>query len=245
MSVSAVVFDLGGTLTTPGPPLDAAEPWRRYAAAARLSDPAAAVERLLAAEHTAWLACRDDHLSFTFQRILDAAGVPFDPRGTAAYRGAWDPVTRADPNAVTVLTALARRGLRIGLLSNTVWPADWHREALRRDGLFALFDATVFSSDLAVAKPHAEAFGAVLRALGGLPPGACVHVGDRLFEDVLGASRAGLRTILLPGTSVPSGHHVPVAAEPDARVPALSDVPGVVEGWLRDEGARRLGKDRG
>ncbi|MFF1708296.1 HAD family hydrolase [Streptomyces sp. NPDC058252] len=232
MTVQAVVFDLGGTLTAPGPPLDTAEPWRQYAAAAGLSDAATAVDRLLAAEHMSWLACRDNHLSFTFQRILDAAGVPRDPQGTAAYRGAWEPVTRAAPEARGVLTALARWGLRIGLLSNTVWPADWHRDALRRDGLLALFDATVFSSDLAVAKPHTEAFGAVLRALGGVAPDACVHVGDRLFEDVLGASRAGLRTVLLPDTSVPSGHQMTVAAEPDARVLALSAVPGVVEDWL-------------
>lgn len=232
MTTRAVVFDLAGTLTVPMPPMDPVEPWRRYAAAAAPDDPAALLERLVAGEHSAFLACRDGGLSFTFGRILDEAGVRPMPDAVAAYRGCWEPYTRCVPDAVAVLTALRERGLAIGLLSNTLWPVSWHHEFLARDGVLDLFDAMVFSCELPVAKPHPDAFRAVLDRLGAPAPADCLFVGDRMFEDISGAQRVGMRTVALPDLTVADEHRVLVDVEPTYRINRLAELPDVVARWL-------------
>jgi FMN hydrolase / 5-amino-6-(5-phospho-D-ribitylamino)uracil phosphatase len=228
----AVIFDLAGTLTVPLPPMDPAEPWRRYAAAASSDDPAELGERLLAGERHAFLACRDGGLSFTFGRILDHAGVSPLPAAVAAYRACWEPYTRCVADAAAVLTALRGRGLAVGLLSNTLWPVSWHHEYLARDGVLDLFDAMVFSSELAVAKPHPDAFRAVLAGLGGPVPEDCLFVGDRTFEDISGAHGVGMRTVALPDLTVADEHRVLVDVEPTYRISRLAEVPDVVDRWL-------------
>jgi putative hydrolase of the HAD superfamily len=52
----------------------------------------------------------------------------------------------------------------------------------------------VFSSELGKRKPHPEIFGRALSALE-VRPEAAVFVGDRLYEDVGGASAVGMTTV--------------------------------------------------
>jgi FMN hydrolase / 5-amino-6-(5-phospho-D-ribitylamino)uracil phosphatase len=212
--------------------MDPAEPWRRYAAAAAPDDPAGLGARLIAGEHRAFLACRDGGLSFTFDRILDHAGVSPLRAAVAAYRACWEPYTRCVADAAAVLTALRGRGLAIGLLSNTLWPVSWHREYLARDGVLDLFDAMVFSSELAVAKPHPDVFRAVLARLGNPAPEDCLFVGDRMFEDISGAQGVGMRTVALPDVTVADEHRVPVDVEPTYRIGRLAEVLDVADRWL-------------
>ena len=228
----AVIFDLAGTLTEPLPPMDPAEPWRRYAAAAAPDDPVDLAERLLAGERRAFVACRDGGLSFTFDRILDHAGVRPVAAAVTAYRDCWEPYTRCVADAAAVLTALRDRGLATGLLSNTLWPVSWHHEYLARDGVLDLFDAMVFSSELPVAKPHPDVFRAVLDRLGGPAPADCLFVGDRMFEDISGAQGVGMRTVALPDATVADEHRVLVDVEPTYRISRLAEVLDVVDRWL-------------
>lgn len=101
----------------------------------------------------------------------------------------------AGEGAAEVLAWLQSRGVRLGLISNTVWPADAHRRDLERYGLLEYFDATLFSSEIGLWKPDPRVF---LRALDelGVGPHETVYIGDQLAEDVAGARRAGLRAIL-------------------------------------------------
>jgi putative hydrolase of the HAD superfamily len=58
-----------------------------------------------------------------------------------------------------------------------------------------------------------------------------VFVGDRLFDDIWGASNAGMRTILVPHSDIPVdqiGHSV---GEPDAVANRLSEVFDIVSAW--------------
>ncbi|WP_432490674.1 HAD family hydrolase, partial [Flavonifractor plautii] len=80
----------------------------------------------------------------------------------------------------------------VGVLSNTIWTRDYHRGIFERDGVLDLIDADVYSSEIAFAKPHVEAFRAAADAVE-VEPQACVYVGDRIFEDVHGSQRAGMR----------------------------------------------------
>src|SRR4051794_15269436 len=125
----------------------------------------------------------------------------------------WTPHIRHDGDAVPTLTALRQRGIRTALLSNTHWPRAFHERFLERDGLASLLDARLYSSELSHMKPHPSVFAAALDAIGASDPGSAVFVGDRPYDDIFGAKRAGLRTVLRPNGLVP-GYDV----EPDATI---------------------------
>ena len=130
-----------------------------------------------------------------------------------------------------MLAALRNRGLRLGVLSSTPWPAAWHEEWLRRDGVLHLFDACVWSSDLRFTKPHPDAFRAALDAVGVEDPARAVYVGDRPYDDVSGAKAVGMRAVLVPHSDIPPHQQVPVDVEPDGVLRRLADLPELIADW--------------
>ena len=71
MTLAAVIFDWGGTLT-PWHPIEPGAAWL-----AAVGD-AETAERLQAAEQEVWVRARDEHRSGTLPEIFAAAGVPHD-----------------------------------------------------------------------------------------------------------------------------------------------------------------------
>ena len=114
----------------------------------------------------------------------------------------------------------AARGLKVGVLSNTIWSREYHRGIFERDGVLDLIDADVYSSEIRVTKPHALAFETACRALD-VAPTSAVYVGDRLFEDVLGSQEVGMRAIWVPHSEIPLDQQIAVEVEPDATVQDL------------------------
>jgi putative hydrolase of the HAD superfamily len=235
VNLEAVVFDWGGTLSLPlGDEL--ADRWR--AAAARL-DPDRADEvaaRLVAVEQAVWRRTTTTQRSATLAEIIATASTELGLDVAEAVRDqaavsqldAWTPHIAHDPDAAGVLAALRDRVLRLGLLSNTHWPRDFHERFLGRDGLADLLDARLYTSELAVTKPHPAAFRAALDALAVRSPAAAVFVGDRPLDDVRGAQHAGLRAVLRLVPGLPPG---PV--RPDATITRLGDLLPLVDGWRR------------
>lgn len=234
MTVDAVIFDWGGTLT-PWHDIDLVEQWSAYAVAYDPGDPGLA-GRLAEAEVGLWReqqASRGANGTGTLEHIFAACGVDTaDERhgpALAAYLEAWEPHTLADPDARPLLESLREAGLLIGVLSNTLWPR-WHHEAVfSRDGLAPFIDAAVYSSEIPVAKPHLEAFRAVVTAVGSRPDRA-VFVGDRPWDDVHGAQEAGMRAILIPHSRL-GDQAVDIDVTPDAVAERLGDVLAIVLGW--------------
>lgn len=234
MTVDAVIFDWGGTLT-PWHDIDLVEQWSAYS---RAYDPAdrGLAERLAAAEVSLWReqqASRGANGTGTLDHVFATCGVSTaDPRhgpALAAYLAAWEPHTLADPDARPLLESLREAGLRVGVLSNTLWPR-WHHEAVfSRDGLAPFIDAAVYSSEIPVAKPHADAFHAVIAALG-VTAERAAFVGDRPWDDVHGAQEAGMRAILVPHSRL-GDQAVDIEVIPDAVVERLGDVLAVVLAW--------------
>ncbi len=239
MTVEAVIFDWGGTLT-PWHQVDPNGAWQSFAGV--LADPAdeALVVALCAAEQDAWDRSRDDHSGATLDAIMRAAGVDCGHErhaaAVAAYHDWWVPHTFIDPDAIGLLSALRADGLRIGVLSNTVWSRGVHEEVFRRDGVLDLIDGAVYSSEIRYAKPHPAAFRAAMDAVGITAPDA-VYVGDRLFEDVYGAQQAGMRAILVPHSTIPDRQRGHTDGVPDAVVQRLGDVLAVVRQWNEAAGA--------
>ena len=126
--------------------------------------------------------------------------------------------------------ALHESGVRVGVLSNTIWTRAYHREVFERDGVLDLLDGDVYSSEIHVVKPHREAFLLACEAVG-VEPERAVYVGDRLFEDVYGPQQVGMRAILVPHSDIPMSQRVTVEVEPDAVAHQLLDVADIVRRW--------------
>ena len=222
--IEAVIFDWGGTLT----PWHTIEPRHAWLAAVNDDELAA---RLHAAEETVWIRSRDEHRSATLAEVFAAAGVTHTEEMLAAYHEWWEPHTLLDPAVPALFAGLRERGIRIGILSNTIWPRAEHERIFARDEVLTLIDGAIYTSDIEWTKPHKEAFRAALAAVGVTEPSHAVFVGDRPFDDIHGAKSAGLRAILVPHSTIPHEQHGPVTGEPDAVVQRLADVLAVVDAW--------------
>ena len=135
-----------------------------------------------------------------------------------------------------MLEELRSMGLRIGVLSNTIWPRAWHVGFFERDGVYDLVDGDVYTSEVPWTKPSPLAFRAAMEAVGVDDPAACVYVGDRLFDDVWGAQNAGMRAIHVPHSAIPAGQIGHTEGRPDAIALRISDIPDIVDNWSHPQG---------
>lgn len=220
--IEAVIFDWGGTLSV-YVDIEMEDMWRMAAKhLAAGSDPDRENEirdRLVAVEAAAWARLPTDARSFTLAQLfaqaseslgLDVAAAVVE-EAARGHLDAWTPHIRHDPDARGVLTTIHERGLKVGLLSNTHWPREFHEHFLARDGLIDHIDARLYTSELEYCKPHASAFRAALDAVGVEDPARAVFVGDRAYDDVFGAQQVGMRTVLRPHGGVPGYDVVPDA----------------------------------
>jgi putative hydrolase of the HAD superfamily len=227
VTVQAVIFDWGGTLT-PWHSINLEQLWQTicepHFAAAEAATHAAALH---AAEQELWQVSCSEHRSATMNQLFELAGVvPTEPL-LASYVSAWEPHTFTDPAVSGLLAGLRERGVGIGVLSNTMWPRSWHEDVFRRDGILDLIDAAIYTSEIDWTKPHPEAFAAAMRAIGASDPADCVFVGDRPYDDVHGAQSAGMRAVLVPNSDVPPFE----AAIPDAIIASLAELRPLIESW--------------
>jgi putative hydrolase of the HAD superfamily len=231
VTVDAVIFDWGGTLT-PWHSVDLVEQWRVYASVLTPEDVDGVALALFAADEQAWEAARLHQRSATFEDVLAAAGVRYDDEAARALREFWEPHTFTDPDVPEVCTGLRERGIRVGVLSNTIWPRDWHEDVFARDGVLDLVHGAVYTSEIAHTKPHPEAFRAAMSAVGVSDPGRCVFVGDRPYDDISGAHAVGMRAVFVPHSEIPASQQMPVDVSPDAVIDRLADLIAHVDAWL-------------
>lgn len=222
--VQAVLFDWGGTIT-PWHDIDPMAQWLAVVgddeAASRLHEAASAV----------WIRSRDEHRSATLEEIFAAAGVEHTEEAAAEFYRWWEPHTYTDPDAHELFAGLRELGLKVGVLSNTVWSRTEHERIFERDGLSPLIDGAVYSSEIPWTKPHPEAFRAALDAVEVDDARSAVFVGDRLFDDIHGAASVGMRTILVPHSTIPADQVGASIGDPDAVAHRLGDVLAIVEKW--------------
>jgi putative hydrolase of the HAD superfamily len=228
MAVRAVIFDWGGTLT-PWDGVDRGALWQQACASHFPADRAASVAAaLLAAENGCWAQCETAHSSATLEAIFAAAGVTGHEAFIETYFGLWAPHTITDPDVAPLLRLLRERSIKVGVLSNTVWPRALHERVFRRDGVLELIDGAVYSSEIPWTKPHPEAFLAAMAAIGVSDPSLCVFVGDRPFDDIYGAARLGMRTVFVPHSGLPPYE----GSVPDAVISRLAELPALLDQWV-------------
>jgi putative hydrolase of the HAD superfamily len=233
VAIEAVIFDWGGTLSS-FVSAELVDAWRlaaRHLAPDREDEVTAA---LVAVEEEFWATTSTHQRSATLGDLLSAGSARLGldvaeallEEAAVRHLDAWTEHVVHDPDAASTLSALRERGLRIGLLSNTHWPRAFHERFLERDGLAELIDARLYTSEMPFQKPHTSAFEAALRALDVDRAECAVFVGDREWDDVVGARRTGMRTVLRRNRQVPA-----YDVEPDAVIAALPELIAVVDGW--------------
>jgi putative hydrolase of the HAD superfamily len=130
---------------------------------------------------------------------------------TAHWRRHFTSLAVAMDGAVEVLETLQRLGIAMGLITNGTVRSQAQKLDLL--GLRSYFQAVVVSEAVGVEKPHAAIFQHALDGLG-LRADHAWFVGDHPENDILGASRVGLRTVWLrgshpwPGTQAVPHHQI-------------------------------------
>lgn len=96
---------------------------------------------------------------------------------------------------IAVLESLKKRGKRIGLISNAdvTEVAAWGGSKIGH-----LFDSTIFSCVVGCVKPEREIYELSLRELG-VSPDEAVFVGDGGSNELEGAKKVGMATIMVTG----------------------------------------------
>jgi putative hydrolase of the HAD superfamily len=230
--LDAVIFDWGGTLTRWHDVDFHAETVALAAAVTTVGhDEEASRTALHEAGRIVWGRSRDHQQSATVSDLFDEAGLEHDPALLTAYREFWEPHTYTDPEARPMLERLRASGLRIGVLSNTIWPREWHVDFFRRDGVYELLDGDVYTSEIPWTKPSPLAFDAAMEAVGATDPGRCVYVGDRLYDDIWGAQRAGMRTVHIPLSEIPAEQIGAHRGLPDGGIHSLAELPDLLASW--------------
>jgi putative hydrolase of the HAD superfamily len=233
--IDAVIFDWGGTLTRwhvidfHAEALALAHAVVESEASSGSNPVDVHAEALHRANQVIWGRSRDHQQSATVADLFTAAGLEHDPDLLSHYREFWEPHTVTDPQVAPLFESLHDRGLRVGVLSNTIWPRAWHEDFFRRDGVLDLIDGDVYTSEIPWTKPAPEAFGAAMDAVGATDPSRCVYVGDRLFDDIWGAHNAGLRAIHIPHSDIPAEQFGHTEGEPDAVAHELAEIPDLLD----------------
>ncbi len=179
LPLRAIAFDLYGTLLALDNPLLHRE-----------------IPRLFGVPGRRWLhLVRHTLLRRPFPDTAAMAAAIAEELGAPALAPRCEQLLRAEvasarllPGVVTTLQFLARRGFKLGLISNL---SSAHTAPLEASGLADLFDASVLSCRDGVVKPQAEAYVLLCQRLD-LPPEQVLLVGDSLANDVLAPAALGM-----------------------------------------------------
>ena len=112
-----------------------------------------------------------------------------------AEQQCWDRIVVVDRHAPQVLRALRERGIKTAICSNAPFPPELMRRQVAANGIGALMDAIVFSSEVGKRKPAREMYARALDALGARAERA-LFVGNRVREDYEGPLALGMQAVI-------------------------------------------------
>jgi len=221
----AVVFDFFGTLTR------AVQRGPQHAEIARSlgADPDA-VRGVLDRTFRARARGRYGSAEATLRWVIEQAGGRPQPSqvraGVPARVDALKADTRLRSDAVSVLTALKRRGLTTAVVSDCTHELPAFLPSLP---VAPLLDAKIYSVRLGVCKPDPNIYLAACRELGVLPTD-CLYVGDGGSNELTGAAAIGMTPVRLAAPDL--AHHLVFDADTNfagCTVRSLTEVIGLVD----------------
>lgn len=184
------LFDLDGTLIDRRPSLEAFLP-KQYARYRTLDLPVDLfVERFFSLDKDGHAPKHDLYQTLADEFNLAASGTEL----VADFRANAFAACALQPGALAVLEQLRRRGVRLGVVTNGSVAAQ--QQKLDASGIAPYLETCVISEAVGLRKPDPALFLVATSRLG-VEPEACVFVGDHLEKDIVGAQRAGMRTVWL------------------------------------------------
>lgn len=148
------------------------------------------------------------------------------------------------PGAVDTLAVLRARGLVLGIVSNAQFYTPLILRALFGSGPEGPAfddDCSAWSYRAGIGKPDPALFRLAARGLRkrhGIAPGETLFVGNHIEKDVATAAAAGFVTCLFAGDARSLKMHAPpgIAAQPDAVVVRLDQIPGLLDDAVQGMG---------
>jgi len=138
-----------------------------------------------------------------------------------AEQQVWDDVAQVDAEAPRLLRWLRERGIKRAVCSNAPFPPEMMLRQVEKNGIAALMDAVVFSSELGRRKPAREVYQAALDGVG-VDAGRALFVGDRVREDYEGPLSVGMRAVICTAhAAAPPPDGIPTIA-------SLKELPGIL-----------------
>lgn len=135
--------------------------------------------------------------------------------------------TQPFPEVPTVMEALHRAGMRVGIVTNAFQPMWLRDREMEMHGLLHYFpECRISAADFGYLKPHPTIFEHALNILG-TQPEETVFVGDNPVADIVGAQSAGLQAVL----RLTNHSEREVTATPDAVIRDLSELLPVLDAW--------------
>jgi HAD superfamily hydrolase (TIGR01662 family) len=124
-----------------------------------------------------------------------------------------------------VLEAIRKEGYRIGMIANG--DSAGIRNIIEATGLQDYFDIIVISEEVGIEKPYQRIFEVALAKLGVKAENA-VMVGNKIDADILGANRAGMKSVWFRwntryGDTIDSSQE-----KPDFTINSLLELPGLL-----------------
>ena len=241
--MSAVIFDLGGTLVDWHDWEEAVERWwvlsydhlsaafpdvawpgrEEYVRAMRTAE----AEHWRRVDEELWSGPSTMLVEDGFRRMGLQSEEQFLLAALDGYARAVEGGAIAFTDARQTLSQLRKEGYSLGLLSNTWWAAEWHDADLAAQGLTDLLDEVLYTSDLPHSKPHPSVFLEIASRLG-VQPVECVMVGDNMLADVSGALDVGMRAVWKRNDRP---WPKPEGVEPSATIERLAELPAVLRSW--------------
>lgn len=197
--ISAIFFDVGGTLIRPWPSVGAV-----YADIARQFRLPADADSMDRAFRQAWKEMKpttrlttseEDWWRQLVHRTLAIQNLDCPPGYfEKLYRAFEQPAAwQIFPETIPALHAARQRARHVGLISN--WDSRL-RPLLKNLGLIDQFDSITISCEVGAEKPDAHMFQTALQAAG-VTPSDAFHIGDSQREDIDGAATLGIGTALV------------------------------------------------
>ncbi|MFJ1973914.1 HAD family hydrolase [Streptomyces sp. NPDC087903] len=228
MAITAVVFDFFGTLT-PSTPTNV---WDDHAArsAAPLGIPPRTWRTVLDVSFPERATGSMGDLAATFRILAHRTGADPSEEALAAACTARMAAQRElfglRADAVSTLTELRARGLRLGVLSDCTAEL---AETWSQLPLATLVDARVLSCEEGRRKPDPELFRLIARRLEADPQN-CLYIGDGGGGELTGASNCGMQAFMLQAPDwADNDAHVREDDWAGSSLPSLTDVLSLLE----------------
>ena len=202
--IKGIFFDIGGTLriSNPNGGRDVEKIETLMSLLGEEGDIDVFIERIHKGEKNYRRWCKPNYVELPEQELWTRFLLPEYPQefireNAVTLNQLWRESRRKTvlPDMADTLHELARRGYKLGLISNTTSSVEGY-QLLEEARLTDKFSCVILSAEFGRRKPHPAVFiEAAHRA--GLRPDECVYVGDRPSRDLIGARQSDYAAVVM------------------------------------------------